>query len=365
MRIFFIAALWILGAVGPIAALNFVPVAERDFGSIWAAGRAIMAGIDPYQVDAFKAFGDRILGVGPYNFTYPPHALFLFLPFALLPAVPALIVWTTFSFLLFYWAARPLMPKGLPPVMALLVPPAIINANFGQTGLITAALFLFAFRGSGLAAAALTFKPQMGFLTAPALLRDRRALATAIGATLVLIAASALLFGGWDEFFRHARDYQGSKLVNHTQASWVLQATTPMIGYGLWGWLMYAAGAAYLLSRNFNLFTAATATFLISPYGMHYDMAAVCLGFAILLYTHWDAMPLWHKAVAALAYLSPVIVGYGTWLVPPILLVGLLVQGQWLEGMRLAVSVGQRGHRRLRLGVKPVPVSPIIASAPA
>lgn len=356
MRLYVIAALWILGAVGPIAALNLAPVSERDFGSIWAAGRAIMAGVDPYQVDAFKAFGDRLLGVGPYNFTYPPHALFLFLPFAMLPAVPALVAWTLFSFAIFYWAARPLMPEGLPPALALLVPPAIININFGQTGLITSALFLIAFRGSGLAAAALTFKPHMGFLVAPALLRDRRALATAIVATLVLVLASALLFGGWDDFFRHARDYQGGKLVNHTQASWVLQATTPMIGYGLWGWLMYAVGGAYLLSRNFNLFTAATATFLISPYGLHYDMAAVCLGFAILLYTCWDAMPAWHKAVAALAYLTPVIVGYGTWLVPPILLIGLLVQGQWLEGVRLTVDFGEPGHRRLRFDVTPRPI---------
>ena len=354
MRGWFIAVLWILGAAGPIAALNLTPVAERDFGSIWAAGRAIMAGLDPYQVDAFKAFGDQLLGVGPCNFTYPPHALFLFLPFAMLPAVPALVAWTLFSLAIFYWAARPLMPEGLPPVLALLVPPAIININFGQTGLITSALFLLAFRGSGLAAAALTFKPHMGFLVAPALLRDRRALATALIATLVFLLASALLFGGWDEFFRHARDYQTGMLIDHSKISWVRQATTPMIGYGIWGSLMYAAGAAYLLSRNFNLFTAATATFLISPYGLHYDMAAVCLGFAILLYKCWDDMPAWHKAVAALAYLTPVIVGYGTWLVPPILLIGLLVQGQWLEGVRLTVAVGEPGYRRLHFDVEPI-----------
>ncbi len=245
MRVYFLAALWILGAVGPIAALNLAPVAERDFGSLWAAGRAIMAGVDPYNVNSFKAFADPLLGVGPYNFTYPPHALFLFLPFSLLPPVPALVAWTLFSFAIFYWAARPLMPEGLPPLLALLVPPAIINVNFGQTGLVTSALFLFAFRGSGLAAAALTFKPHMGFLVAPALLSNRRPLVTAIVATLALVLASAWLFGGWDDFFRHARDYQGGKLVNHSQASWVLQATTPMIGYGLWGWLLYAAGGAY------------------------------------------------------------------------------------------------------------------------
>lgn len=354
MRLYFIATLWILGALGPIAALNLAPVAQRDFGILWVAGRAVMAGVNPYNVEAFKAFGDQLLGVGPYSFTYPPHALLLFVPFSLLPAVPALIVWNLFSAALFYWAARPLMPKGLPPILALLTPPVFINLNFGQTGLITAALFLFAFRGSGLAAAALTFKPHMGFLVVPALFRDRRALAVAISATLVLIFSSALLFGGWVDFFRHAWDYQAGKLINHSHASWVLQATTPMIGYGVWGWILYACGASYLLSRTFNVFTAATATFLISPYGLHYDMAAVCLGFGILIYTKWDVMPLWHKAAASLAYLSPVIVGYGTWLVPPILLVGLLAQSEWLEGVRLSVNFGEHGDRRLRIDVHPV-----------
>ncbi len=82
-------------------------------------------------------------------------------------------------------------------------------------------------------------------------------------------------------------------------------------------------------------------------------MAAVCLGFAILLYSRWDVMPAWQKAVAALAYLTPVIVGYGTWLVPPILLVGLLVQGQWLDGVRLTVDIGGPGHRRLHFALRP------------
>lgn len=353
MRGWLIAALWVVGALGPILALNLTPVAQRDFGSLWGAGRAIMAGIDPYQVEAFKTFGEQQLGIGSYNFTYPPHALLLFMPFSFLPAVPAFIAWNLFSAAMFYQAARSLMPKGFPPILALLVPPVFINANFGQTGLITAALFLFAFRGGGLAAAALTFKPHMGFLVLPAMLRDRRALAVAVGATLALTLISALLFGGWDDFFRHARDYQARTLFNHTQDVWVLQATTPMIGYGVWGWLLYAVGAIYLLSRNFNVFTAATATFLISPYGLHYDMAAVCLGFGILLFTKWDIMPVWHKAVAALAYLSPVIVGFGTWLVPPILLAGLLVQTEWLEGVRLTADFGQTGYLRVRYGGRP------------
>ena len=351
MRAYFIAALWIVGAIGPILALSLTPIAQRDFGSIWVAGRAIMAGVDPYNVEAFKAFGDQLLGIGHYNFTYPPHALLLFTPFSLLPAVPAFIVWSIFSVILFYVAARPLMPKGLPPILALLTPPVFLNINFGQTGLITAALFLFAFRGSGLAAAALTFKPHMGFLVAPALLHDRRALAVAVGATLVFVLTSALLFGDWGGFFTHARDYQARTLFNHSQDIWVLQATTPMIGYGVWGWLLYAVGATYLLSRNFSLFTAATATFLISPYGLHYDMAAACLGFGILLFTKWEVMPIWHKVVASLAYLSPVIVGYGTWLVPPILLVGLLVQTEWIEGVRLTINFGEPGNRRPRYQV--------------
>jgi hypothetical protein len=107
--------------------------------------------------------------------------------------------------------------------------------------------------------------------------------------------------------------------------NWYVQMTTPYLGYGMLGWLAFAAGAIFLLTRRFDVFTAATATFLIAPYGFHYDMTVVCLGFGLLLFQNWRSMPPWQCLVCALAFLSPVMVRAGTWLVPPLLLAGLYV----------------------------------------
>jgi hypothetical protein len=355
MKRLFLAALFLIGASWPLKSfLALRPIAGRDFAIWWGTGHALRTGIDPYDFAAFKALGKQLIEVSNFNFTYPPQALFLFAPLSYLPLLPAFIVWNLASAIFFWWAARRWIPKGMPTILALLTPGALININYGQTGLICSALFLLAFRGSGLAAAALTFKPHFGFLVIPAILRDRRAFRVAIVATLALIAASALVFGGWPEFLRHAVGVQGRDMAGILQPQWFIKGMTPAIGYGLWGWLPFALGGVYFLSRNYNVFTAATATFLISPYGLHYDMPAACLGFAILLYSRWEAMPVTHRLSASLAFLSPVIVVYATTLIiPPILLWGLLVQTKWTQGHRLQMKGGEQGFRRFK--VEPIP----------
>ena len=340
------AGLWFVGGILPLATIGFAPIDERDFASLWLGGKGVLSGINIYDADAYRSFGHALLGTTyAYDFPYPPHALFLVLPFALLPLNEAFWAWQIFSAAIFFWAARPYMPKGLPALLAILTPAALINAKFGQTGLVSASLFLFTFRGIGLAAAALTFKPHVGFLVVPYLLGNRKTLASALVGTAVFVIASAILFGGWEAFLRHVREFQGASLVDGSPVPWLIMGTTPMFGYGVWGWLLFAVVGLFLLARRYNVFTAATATFLISPYGFHYDMAVVCLGFGILLFTCWEGMPPWHRAVASLAFLSPAVVTFGTWLVPPILLLGLLVQTEWLEGHYLRVS--KTGDRRL------------------
>lgn len=347
----FIAVLFLIGAYWPILVfLEFETIATRDIGVLWAAGHAVRAGVDPYNVEAFEAFAKQLAGVANNNFPYPPHSFFLFVPLSYLPPLIAPVVWNGLSAIFFWWCARPLMPKGMPAILAVLTPAALINFNYGQTGLIVSGLFLLAFRGQGLAAAALTVKPQLGFLVIPALLRDKRQLTIAVVATLALIGVSAVAFGLWYEFANHARFVHGNKLASLTHIVWMLKGTTPAIGYGIWGWIPYALGASYILSRNYNVFTAATATFLISPYGLHYDMAALCLGFIILLHSRWEVMPLADKIAASLSFLSPVIVVYATtWVIPPIILWGLVVQTRWTEGVRLQIKSGQKGSGRLRL----------------
>jgi hypothetical protein len=157
-----------------VTALRFemVPIWNRDYFNYWLGPRAIWAGVNPYDLVAFADFGLSYHPHGmidQFNFTYPPQSLFLFAPFALLPPLPSIIAWDVFSLAAFIYAARPYLPKGLPAAAAVVSPATLICLDYGQTGLVTSALFLMAMRGSGLAAAVLTFKPHLGFLVAPGL----------------------------------------------------------------------------------------------------------------------------------------------------------------------------------------------------
>ena len=105
-----------------------------------------------------------------------------------------------------------------------------------------------------------------------------------------------------------------------------MQGVSPAIGYGLSGWLLFAAVATYLLSRSANVFTAATAALLISPYGFLYDMPVACLGFILAIYSHWDMLSRLDRTALIVGFLAPIIVLLGTWWIPPILLWALWVQ---------------------------------------
>ena len=282
-----------------------------------------------YDVGRFRAATEEILGWHVKSiYAYPPHALLLAAPFGLLPYEWAYAAWIVAGGALFMWAARPYW--RLPLILVVLTPAALVNVGFGQHGFFYGAAWLWAFSKrdsvAGLAAAALTFKPHLGLLVAPNILRRRYAFIIAAVSALILFMLSALLFpGGWNGFFVDATSYQAS-VMETKRATLVRMMVTPFIGYGFLVHILFAVAAVIMLVRSFNVFTAATATFLILPYGFHYDMTVVCLGFAVLLHERWADLPIWQRGIAALAFLSPALVDFGIWMVPPILLAGLYVQ---------------------------------------
>ena len=109
-------------------------------------------------------------------------------------------------------------------------------------------------------------------------------------------------------------------------------AVGPAVGYGFGGWAIFAGAALYLLSRHVSVFSAATAALLVSPYGFHYDMPVASLGFLLALYL--EKSPLRTLAFAA-ALMLPVVVRFGAWIAPPILLLALWAQtmGRDLEAI--------------------------------
>jgi hypothetical protein len=325
-------ALWALGVAG--AALMFrnslgSHLVNRDFAVFMIAGKLAAAG---HAADAYTVAGNApvVAAMGRVIeslFLYPPHMLFFAVPISFLPYDVAYWGFQAVSALLFYLAARSYLPAGFPAFLAILTPAALINIGFGQVGLLFGALWLWAFSGSAIAAALLTFKPHLGFLVAAEAARRSQVLLTG-AIVLVLVALSMIVFGftPWRAWVEQALVFHVHDLAPRNYGEWFNKATTPYLGYGLVGWLLFAAAGIYLLTRRFDVFTAATATFLITPYGLHYDMPAVCLGFGLLLYLKARTMPPWETFAAALAFLVPLLVGLGTWLASPILLAGLWVQ---------------------------------------
>ena len=115
----------------------------RDFMNLWLAGKLTLAGRVPdvfdvatYRQAVIDLFGKAL----PLNYSYPPHALFLAIPFALMPYYVALFVFSALGIVLFTLAARPYML--FPAVYAAFTPATLLCLWFGHYGLLLGALWL-------------------------------------------------------------------------------------------------------------------------------------------------------------------------------------------------------------------------------
>lgn len=180
-----------------------------DFINFWSGAYLALHGraAEVYDFNAFHAFEQSVAGAGLdfYHYSYPPVLLALTAPLAVIPYAPALFVWLLAGWAAFFRVLKEAMPGRGALLMALATPAVFINAVGGQNGTWTAALF-----GGGLCLlprrpylAGVLFglmicKPQLGVLLPVALIAGRhwRAFAATVMTVLVLLAASALMFGG-------------------------------------------------------------------------------------------------------------------------------------------------------------------------
>lgn len=320
----FLLCLWLGGVAYASWSISFSVLdglEKRDFAIFWLAGKLALT--DPaiaYDTAAFANYSLNELGLARAALPYPPHFLLLALPFGLLPLLPAFVVWNVLSAALFAWAAKPYMTR-LPLAVAFLTPAGCISLVLGQTGLLIGALWLLAFRHHGWAVGLLSLKPHIGFLSIFTLDRKRFLLATLTVA--VVLGLTMLLFPSAVAALPKAIANHFSYLESGRFAIWNFTVVTPRQGYGLAGWAAFAIAAIVMLRRRFDVFTAATATFLIAPYGLHYDLTVACLGMGLAIA---DEERPWAQAALALGFLTPFIVILGTWFVPPILLAALYAQ---------------------------------------
>lgn len=194
---------WVLGA----RVLGGLPPL-RDAYILWTAGRLTLQHqfATLYAPDALNATMSRWLHAPVQHdiFAYPPSALPFLAAWAKLPYVWAASLWLLLSLSAYLPAVA--TRRGTPAslILALFAPSLILDVNFGQTGLLCAALAIGGLRLShrrpviaGALIGVLSFKPTMGFLI-PVLLVARgqwKTLAVAFATTVALALLPICLWG--------------------------------------------------------------------------------------------------------------------------------------------------------------------------
>ncbi len=191
-----------------------------DFVSFWTVSSALLEGRQAlvYIPQALYALEKTLAGgkdIPFYAWQYPPIALLLVYPLALLPYLYALALWLgagIAGYLSLLWR---ILPRRETLKAGLAFPAVLLTVLHGQNAFLTASLLgwglLFLRRRpafAGVLFGVLAFKPQLGVLLPVALLAGKhwRAFGAAAATVAGLAAASAILFGPaiWREFLAGA-----------------------------------------------------------------------------------------------------------------------------------------------------------------
>lgn len=272
-----------------------------------AAARAFFAGklAIVYDIDAFTQyqntlFADRFGGAALFRpFLYPPTWLLMVLPLGLLSVGAAYAV-----FMIVTAAAATLLEGRRDPWGWLAVvtsPAAVWVVLAGQNTFLSVALFYGGLRlldrapvAAGILLGLLAYKPQIWVLVPLALLAAGRwrALAWTIGTVAAMSLASLKVFGlgFWLAFLDTARE-AGSSQVAETMFRHIYMHMTTLLAAGrILGLssgaagILQMAGAALAVaavwfafrrpaaSTDARIAVLTTATFLVSPYTLNYDL---------------------------------------------------------------------------------------------
>jgi hypothetical protein len=287
--------------IGPIIAVPF-----PDFLAFHAAARAFFEGrlALVYDIDAFTNFQiatypDRLEPTIRFRpFFYPPIFLLMLLPLGLLAVTKAYGVFMTATAALATALEGRRDPWGW---LAILLSPAAAEVVLaGQNTFLSLALFYGGLRlldrspaAAGLLLGALSFKPQLWILVPLALLAARqwRALAWMMATVAALALASLATFGAdfWLAFLDAARAAGSPQVVNEMYQRIYMHMTTLLAAARIVGLppavavVLQIAGALLAVAAVWHAFrhhgpsaartaVLATATFLVSPYTLNYDL---------------------------------------------------------------------------------------------
>jgi hypothetical protein len=281
---------------------------NADFANYWIAARLSLEGraLDLFRGhDVYFAHMQEVFGPDyPWrSWSYPPHYLLLIAPLGLVNYLPAAILFMSVTLLLLVHALSLAVPK-MPWWVAVLILPAVFcNLILMQNGFLTSALILYglALREkrpvlAGIAIGILTVKPQLGFLFPILLCFERRwlVIASASLTAVVMVGLSATFFGveAWTGYMTITLSQQTDVML-HLEGAFadmipsvfgsfrslrMIEPETALRVHMIFAvavfcfFLWSLAKAKTSVARATN---AVFATFLVTPYSVSYDLAAL------------------------------------------------------------------------------------------
>lgn len=309
-----------------------------DFSNIYAAGKYVLDGkpAAPFTPELQHLMEKRIFGPATpfYGWHYPPVFLAVAALLALLPYLPALIVWQAATLALYLKTMLAIAGDRRAWLPALAFPAVFINIGHGHNGFLTAALFgggllLLGRRPvlAGILLGLLCYKPQFGILIPLALAAGGywRTFIAAAATVAVLVAASWLAFGAetWAAFRDSLAFTQTVVLEEGGTGFYKIQSLFAALR--AWGAplpLAYAAQALLALvvavvvvmiwRRGGALAPKAAAllsgALLVTPYVLDYDLMVMAPAIAFLA-AHGIArgfLP-WEKTALAAIFIAPLV----------------------------------------------------------
>src|SRR5208282_1403565 len=288
---------------------------RNDFATFWTVSHLLWQGRlgDIYDPPRFEALYRALFGGNPGDLArfwpYPPNALFLIAPLALLPSYLSYLAWCIVTLALFAASIRSFFGDNRRVLMLALAPSSCANIIMGQTGFLTSALLVGGLAmidrrplAAGLLFGLLSFKPQLGLMLPLALAAARlwKPFVAAALTALVVATASVAVFGieAWRSYLKVTVPFE-LDYAAHYAGPFILKAPTVFVAARLIGApanfayllqavaLLAAAGIVIWAFRRMRERRSQAAVLLVgtalaSPHLHVYDMSIVSVAAVIL-----------------------------------------------------------------------------------